>query len=66
VYVLLLFVCFNNDPTNSSDRINKIEKLKEKINYIVDKGCWDADYVFTEHNYSNSTVFDCIVYYLAR
>jgi len=35
------------------------------MNYIVDKGCWDADDVFTEHNYSNSTVFDCIVYYLA-
>ncbi|XP_050065762.1 uncharacterized protein LOC126554770 [Aphis gossypii] len=54
-----------NDPTNTSDRINKIEKLKEKINHIVDKGCWDADDVFTEHNYSNSAVFDCIVYYLA-
>ncbi|XP_050063683.1 uncharacterized protein LOC126552788 [Aphis gossypii] len=35
------------------------------INNIVDEECWDLDDIFLEHNYSDSTVFDCIVYYLA-
>lgn len=55
-----------NDPTNIPARINKIENLKQKINKIVDNGCWEADDIFLEHNYSDSTVFDCLVYYLAR
>ncbi|XP_050063214.1 uncharacterized protein LOC126552537 [Aphis gossypii] len=54
-----------NDSTNTPARINKIEKLKLKINTIVENGCWEADDIFLEHNYSDSTVFDCLVYYLA-
>jgi len=36
-----------------------------QINDIVDNGCWEVDDIFLEHNYSDSTVFDCLVYYLA-
>lgn len=54
-----------NENNNCSMRINKIEKLKEKLTKISDEGCWDADEIFLEHNYSDATVFDCIVYYLA-
>ncbi|KAL5245800.1 hypothetical protein ACI65C_013168, partial [Semiaphis heraclei] len=54
-----------SDPTNTPAIINKIENLKQKINDIVDNGCWEADDIFLEHNYSDSTVFDCLVYYLA-
>ncbi|XP_050431053.1 uncharacterized protein LOC126839689 [Adelges cooleyi] len=46
---------------SSSVRSEKIEKL----NNISEKGCWDVDEIFIEHNYSDSSVFDCIVYYLA-
>lgn len=31
------------------------------MNYIVDRGSWDSDVVFTEHSYSNSTAFDCVI-----
>ncbi|KAL5237094.1 hypothetical protein ACI65C_004504 [Semiaphis heraclei] len=55
----------NKDPTNTSIREEKIEKLKEKLNTISDEGCWDVDEIFQEHDYSDSTVFDCVVYYLA-
>ncbi|XP_050065110.1 uncharacterized protein LOC114121960 [Aphis gossypii] len=53
------------DPANSSERIIKITKLKEKIDMIVQEDCWDLDDVLLEHNYADSTVFDCIVYFLA-
>jgi len=55
----------NKDPANTSIREEKIEKLKEKLNTISDEGCWDVDEIFQEHDYSDSTVFDCVVYYLA-
>lgn len=54
-----------NDPSNSSLRIEKIENLKQKINVAVEKGCWDIEDIFLEHNYADSSVFDCVVYYLA-
>lgn len=53
------------DPANRSERIIKITKLKEKIDMIVQEDCWDLDDVLLEHNYAGSTVFDCIVYFLA-
>ncbi|KAL5245858.1 hypothetical protein ACI65C_013266 [Semiaphis heraclei] len=53
------------ETANSTVRIEKIEELKDKINNIVDEECCDVDDIFLEHNYSDSTVFDCIVYYLA-
>jgi len=38
-----------------------------KIDGIVEEGCWIFDDVFSEHNYSDleSSVFECIVYFLA-
>ncbi|KAF0726762.1 Uncharacterized protein FWK35_00025159, partial [Aphis craccivora] len=43
------------ETANSTTRINKVEKLKEKINNIVDEGCWDIDDIFLEHNYTDYT-----------
>lgn len=53
------------EPANTSIRGEKIEKLKEKLNTILDEGYWDVDETFQENDYSDSTVFDCVVYYLA-
>lgn len=54
------------DQNNSSLRSEKISKLKDKIDSIVETGHWDFDDIFQEHNYCNvsSTVFECIVYFL--
>eukprot|EP00102_Acyrthosiphon_pisum_P022125 XP_016659335.1 PREDICTED: uncharacterized protein LOC107883584 [Acyrthosiphon pisum] len=56
-----------HDQNNSIERNNKIKKLKAKIDGIVEEGCWTFDDVFSEHNYSDldSSVFECIVYFLA-
>lgn len=56
-----------HDQSNKSERENKIKKLKEKIDNIIKEDCWSFDDVFLEHNYSNleSTVFECVVYFLA-
>lgn len=54
-----------NLPENTSERVNKINKLKNKIDLAIEDGCWDLDDIFMEHNYNESTVFDCIVYFLA-
>lgn len=48
-----------------SERSEKIIKLKKKLDTIVDDNCWDLDDILLEHNYSDSTVFDCVVYFLA-
>jgi len=39
--------------------------LKEKINKIIEDDCWDLDDILLEHDYADSTVFDCVVYFLA-
>lgn len=56
-----------NDQNESSERQTKINKLKEKMDSIVEQGHWDFDDIFKDHNYasSNSTIFDCIVYFLS-
>lgn len=51
-----------------SERENEIEKLKSKIDQIVNDGTWDFDDIFQDHNYcqtQDSTVFECVVYFLA-
>lgn len=53
------------DPENTPDRIKKIELLKKKIDTIVEDGHYDCDDVFLDHDYTESTSFECIVYYLA-
>jgi len=55
------------DQNESSKRQTKINKLKEKMVSIVGQGHWDFDDIFQYHNYasSNSTIFDCVVYFLS-
>lgn len=53
------------DPENIPERELKIRNLKNKIDKIVEDDCWDLDDIFLEHDYADSTVFDCIVYFLA-
>jgi hypothetical protein len=55
-----------NDPENISERTKKIDLLKEKINKIIEDECWNLDDILLlEHDYANSTVFDCVVYFMA-
>lgn len=52
----------------TSEREEKINRLKSKIDSIVEEGVWDFDDIFQDHNYcqtQNSTVFECVVYFLA-
>lgn len=53
--------------SQTTERENKINKLKQYIDDIIKEDCWSCDDVFLEHSYSNldSTVFECIVYFLA-
>jgi len=46
----------------------KIEKLKNQIDIIVEDGQWELDDIFEDHDYyqtPQSTVFECVVYFLA-
>lgn len=52
------------DPDNLPERIKKI-KLKEKIDKILEDGHYDCDDIFLDHDYADSTSFECIIYYLA-
>jgi len=54
-----------NNPSNVSEKREKVEKLKEKMNSLIDADCWDLDDILQEHDYNDSTVFDCVVYFLA-
>lgn len=47
--------------------MEKVKNLEKKIDDIVEEGYWTLDDIFKEHSYSNldSTVFECIVYFLA-
>ncbi|XP_016664700.1 uncharacterized protein LOC107885562 [Acyrthosiphon pisum] len=54
-----------NDPENISQRTEKINNLRQKLDTIIEDGCWDLDDILLEHNYSDSTVFECVVYFLA-
>jgi len=56
-----------NDPNGTNERLEKVKKLEKKIDDIVEEGYWTLDDIFKEHSYSNldSTVFECIVYFLA-
>jgi len=54
-----------NDPENLSERVTKVNILKNKIDKIIQDDCWDLDDILLEHNYTDSTVFECVVYFLA-
>lgn len=43
-----------NNPSNVSERREKVEKLKEKINSIINADCWDLDDILQEHDYNDS------------
>ncbi|KAH8035735.1 hypothetical protein HPB51_008102 [Rhipicephalus microplus] len=49
--------------SSSAQRAGKIEELKQKLDGLVSTGKWECDEVF-EHDYSNATVVECIVYYV--
>jgi len=53
------------DPENTPERMLKIRNLKNKIDKIVEDDCLDLDDIFLEHDYEDSTVFYCVVYFLA-
>lgn len=53
-----------NDPENISQRSEKINDLRQKLDTIIEDGCWDLNDILLEHNYSDSIVFDCEVYFL--
>lgn len=55
-----------NEQNLTSVRKEQISKLKQKMDSIVEVGKWDFDDVFKDHNYCNinSTVFECVVYFL--
>ncbi|XP_060845707.1 LOW QUALITY PROTEIN: uncharacterized protein LOC132925316 [Rhopalosiphum padi] len=53
----------NNDESYA--REEKIEKLKNYIDKVVEEGKWDMDDVFRETNFNDDTTFNCVVYYLA-
>ena len=54
-----------NDPENLSERVTKVNMLKNKIDKTIQDDCWDLDDILLEHNYTDSTVFECVVYFLA-
>jgi len=43
----------------------KILKLRNHIDEIVEEGRWDIDDVFKNNDFSDNVTFDCVVYYLA-
>lgn len=53
-----------NDTENLPERVTKVNKLKNKIDKIIRDDCWDLDGILLEHNYTDSTVFECVVYIL--
>jgi len=52
-----------NEPSNAPERHKKINRLKERIDKIIQDDCWDLDDILLDHNYADSIVFDCIVYF---
>uniref|UniRef100_A0A2S2PSU5 Transposable element P transposase-like RNase H C-terminal domain-containing protein n=1 Tax=Schizaphis graminum TaxID=13262 RepID=A0A2S2PSU5_SCHGA len=49
---------------DTSEREEKVKKLKEKIDILIEEGDGDPEDIFLEHDYTKSTVFECVVYYL--
>ena len=47
------------------DRDEKLTKLRNNIDNIVEEGCWDIDDVFRDEDFTDNTTFQCVIYYLA-
>lgn len=61
----MLEICdFKDLISNKSLRDEKIQNLKNKLDILIEDGNWDCEDIFIEHDYSKSTVFECVVYYL--
>lgn len=41
-----------------------LEKLKKKLDHILKHEDWEPHQVIEEHDYSSSSVLDCIIYYV--
>jgi len=54
-----------NDPLNSSAREQKLIELKNKIETVVNEGGSELEEILEPNNFSDSTIFDCTVYYLS-
>lgn len=52
------------NESNESEKVIKIKKLTDKLDQISSAGMWEADDVF-DHYYCNQTsVKDCVTYYI--
>jgi len=38
--------------------------MKSNLDFIIENKNWDCEDIFLEHDYTKSSVFDCVVYYL--
>jgi vacuolar-type H+-ATPase subunit E/Vma4 len=53
------------DSLNSSAREQKLIQLKNKIATVVNEGGTELEGILEPNNFSDSTIFDCTVYYLS-
>lgn len=50
---------------NTDIKDQKIFKLKQYLDNAVEEGEWDVDDIFKDHDFTDDTTFECVVYYLA-
>lgn len=49
--------------SNESIRDIKLKDIRSKIDEIVEEGHWEADDIFIDHPYNDSSALNCIIYY---
>ncbi|KAL5239031.1 hypothetical protein ACI65C_006441 [Semiaphis heraclei] len=49
---------------DESLRSEIVKTLKKKMDTLVEDGEWDCEDIFIEHDYTKSSIFECVVYYL--
>ncbi|KAE9522345.1 hypothetical protein AGLY_017257 [Aphis glycines] len=63
----VLEICdFKDLISNESLREEKIKNMKSKLDLIIEDKNWDCEDIFLEHDYTKSSVFECVVYYLGE
>ncbi|KAE9533657.1 hypothetical protein AGLY_009006 [Aphis glycines] len=55
---------FKDLISNESLREEKIKNMKSKLDLIIEEKNWECEDIFLEHDYTKSSVFECVVYYL--
>lgn len=50
---------------NFEVRNEKLSKLRQHLDSVVEEGCWDIDDVFRDEDFTDNATFQCVVYYLA-